>query len=45
MKASMKELKKEKSRKTNLNLCIKCKQDVGINFSFVYKKNNELKGK
>lgn len=29
----------------NLNKCLKCKKDPGKNFKFVYKKNNELKGK
>lgn len=45
MKASFLEIKKQKSRKPNLNKCIKCKQDAGKNFIFIYKRNNELKGK
>ena len=45
MKVSFSQLKKEKTKKVNLNNCIKCKKEAGNNFSLVYKKNNELKGK
>lgn len=33
------------SRKLKLDSCLMCKQDPGKNFVFVYKRNNELKGK
>lgn len=45
MKASLNQLKKESKRKLDPNLCLKCKKDAGNNFVFIYKKNNELKGK
>ncbi len=45
MNASFSQIKKEKTKSPNLNKCLKCKQDPGKNFIFVYKKNNELKGK
>ena len=45
MKASLNQLKKESKRKPDPNNCLKCKQDAGNNFIFIYKKNNELKGK
>ncbi len=45
MKASFTQIHKGKTRKPNLTKCIKCKKDAGNNFVFIYKKNNELKGK
>lgn len=45
MKAAFSQIKKETKRKPNLNQCLKCKQKLEKNFVFVYKKNNELKGK
>mgnify|MGYP001570125208 CR=1 FL=1 len=45
MNASFNQLSKENYKKLNLNKCIKCKQETGNNFIFVYKKNSELKGK
>jgi len=45
MQVSFQQIPKEKSRKPNLIKCVKCKKEAGNNFIFVYKKNNELKGK
>ncbi len=45
MKASFNQLSKTKTRKPNLKDCIKCKKELGNNFTLVYKKNSELKGK
>lgn len=45
MQASFSQIKKETKRKPNPTKCLKCKQDAGNNFVFIYKKNNELKGK
>lgn len=45
MKASLSQIKKESKRKPNLIECLKCKQELEKNFVFIYKKNNELKGK
>ena len=45
MKASFMQLSNPKSRKPNLIKCFKCKKETGNNFIFIYKKNNELKGK
>jgi len=45
MKASLRNLKTEKSKKLDLNNCLKCKQDAGKNFLLIYKKDNTLKGK
>jgi len=45
LKASFSQIKKEKIKKIDPNLCLKCKEDAGNNFIFVYKKNSELKGK
>ncbi len=45
MKASFFQLSNAKSRKPNLKKCLNCKKEIGNNFVFVYKRNNELKGK
>ena len=45
MGASFDELLVEKKKKLDNNRCISCKNDAGNNFIFIYKKNNELKGK
>ncbi len=45
MRASFLEIKKENSKKPDLNKCLKCKSALGNNFNLIYKKNNELKGK
>ena len=45
MQVSFEQLKNPKSKKINFDKCLKCKQDAGKNFTLVYKKNKELKGK
>ena len=45
MQVSFEQLKNQKSQKINFDKCLKCKQDPGKNFIFVYKQNKELKGK
>ena len=42
MKASLSSINKTIK---HINKCFKCKKDPGKNFIFIYKKNNELKGK
>ncbi len=44
--ASLKDLQAPKKKKeVSLRACMKCKQDAGKNFFFMYKKDNTLKGK
>ena len=45
--ASLKQLQSPKETKKEINrkICMKCKQDAGKNFFFVYKRDNTLKGK
>jgi len=45
MKVSFNNIFIVKKKNMDLNKCLNCKCNAGNNFIFVYKKNNELKGK
>ncbi|MBS3167911.1 hypothetical protein J4216_02200 [Candidatus Woesearchaeota archaeon] len=45
MEASFNQIFKTNYKKPDLTKCLKCKKEVGNNFTFAYKKNHELKGK